>query len=403
MRLSRINLEYLPRLVILSLRNLGYNKFRSFLTSIGIILGIGAVITTFAASEGLKSYISAENEKMGSNLVFFSPRDSWLTDPKPMSGKDIQYVKKYSTSIKTGTIFEQPKNVDVRHQKHSIANVTPIAIDSEYNAVFSPKIEKGRFLNKREIQDGMPKAVLGFTVAKDLFNGSNPVGKTVVLRTESGVFKLLVTGVFAERGRGFNSTDLQIFLSNRLAKRIFGNQSSQSLVFRSTSKNTVEQAKRETLTLLKPVFGKMSYARTAAEFLRFAKEMSGKFGILGFSLSTICLLVGGIGLMNIMLVSVTERRKEIGIKRAIGFKRSLILSEFLLEAISLCVIGGLIGFVIGSMGGYVLSVLVLEVPAKISIKAFLVAFGFSTLIGTVFGLSPAKKAAGLQPVEVLKG
>lgn len=384
----KLNSFLLYKLFVMSFNNLKYKKWRSFLTSLGIVLGIAAVITTYSTSEGMKKFIEKQVEGMGSNLIFFQTGSSQAQE------NDVQIAKKYCPNILNGAIYFDTYQMVKTSSKTTGASI--IAADKNYNKVITVEIDKGRYLSEKDFQEFKKVCVIGSKVESDLFGSRTAVGSQINIGYQN--IPCTVIGVFKKIGN--SQRDRQIVMPKEVVKRYVSRHGTQTMVFSTASKDFLEIAKKELSAIFKPIYPKLSLM-SSEEFLRFAAKIVAKVTIAGLTLSIICLLVGGIGLMNIMLVSVAERKREIGIKRALGFRRKIILTEFLIESVSLCIVGGMLGFPIGLFGGFLSSKYVTEVPSDISLKVFLVAFLFSTLIGVVFGYSPAKRASSLTPVEAL--
>ena len=377
----------------MSLNNLKLNKVRSLLTSLGIIIGIAAVITTFSASEGLKLQIQKQIEGMGSSNIFIT---DWM---KPIQVSDARFLEKYNPKIQAISRYYSD-SVQVVYKKYEEKGDL-FGVDINYFKIFPYKTILGRNLNESD-QDSIRKnAVIGYEIFHKLFKGPFAVGEKVNIFVKDSVLPIRVVGVLEEKGKGMHSPDENVYLPMSTYKIFFGANSEPSTTAKVFSESDVDIGKNIAFTLLKNNHPNLKL-KTAKEMVKFGLELSSKFSIIGYSLSIICLLVGGVGLMNIMLAAVAERKREVGIKRSIGFTTHVILLQFLIESLILSFLGGILGFLFGIVGGNLFS-LVTEAPAVISMKVGMVAFVFSAVVGCGFGFFPAKKASQLDPTEALRG
>lgn len=398
----------------ISINSLKVNKMRSALTSLGIIIGVSAVIIMLAVGNGASKNVQKNIESMGSNLLTIRSASaksggvSMGMGSKPtLTLKDADAIKKNARGIEAvASASTESKQLTYGNQNWS---TTVYGIEPEYLYIKNYEIELGRRFNREEVKNGSKVALLGSTVATELFGDVNPIDKTI--RVGGTPFKVI--GVMKEKGAmGPMDQDDLIFIPILTAqKKVFGTSfpgAVKMIVVKCEDADTVSQAEKDIneLLVLRHRIGKNQdndfEIRNSAEFQEKIKATTATFSILLFSIASVSLLVGGIGIMNIMLVSVTERTKEIGIRMAIGARASDIRWQFLIESLLLSIIGGLIGVVVGVVGAK--SVQMFSTDLSISISAFsiILSLGFSGLVGMAFGYYPAHKASLLKPIDALR-
>lgn len=392
----------------LSVRTLMANKMRTFLTMLGIIIGVAAVIAMISIGEGAKRQVSKTIEGLGTNLLVVYPgqkkfrhvrsgiEETLTMDDAAAIEKEASLIKSISPEISQA---EQVKYGN-KNTNTSITGTTP-----EYLDIRNYKVKEGRFLNKEDIIFLRRVCILGTTAAIDLFGEGSPVGKSVKIR---GV-NFHVIGVLEAKGQsGWFNPDDQVFIPVSTAmKRLFGVDYLRSINLQAVSMERLENASEEVEKLLlkrhrisgneEPDF----HIRTQIEMLSSMREVTKTFTYLLGGIASVSLLVGGIGIMNIMLVSVTERTREIGIRKAVGAKKKDILKQFLIESVVICLIGGLIGIGLGITISRVISYFG-EWKTAIALYSIVLAFVFAIAVGIFFGLYPARRAARLDPIQALR-
>lgn len=392
---------------------LSSNKVRSGLTMLGIVIGIASVIAMTAIGTGAQNSISASIQSIGSNLIIVSPGaprgvgqqvNQGRGSAKTLTLEDVESLKNIN-GVKSVTA-----EVSSRYQvtaKGTNTNTTVDGVTSDYSLVRNLEIEFGNFITDQNNQSGAKVAVLGPTTVIDLFGEEATDVLGQIIRIKGTQFKIV--GVTkAKGGTGFQNPDDMIYIPLTTAQRYFSGDSyvSSISVAAENAEVTTDVQASITATILKnhnisdetsADFGTMNQA----DIIATASSVTGTFTLLLSSIAGISLLVGGIGIMNMMLTSVTERTREIGLRKAIGAKRRDVNIQFLVEAIMLTFIGGVIGVILGWGVSFAITSLgILE--AQVSISSVLLAFGVSAFIGIVFGYYPAQRASKLNPIEALR-
>jgi len=400
------------------------NKVRSFLTMLGIIIGITAVVTMLSLGAGAENLIVGQVSSMGSNNIFiepgsFDPQKQSMMESmveqmqiKTLKAGDVEAIKELPTvdlvsPMVYGTGRIVYKNID---KKITFYGVSPDIQKIQDNEVIS-----GRDFTESEVRSNARVVVLGSKVKEDLFPEEDPIGRTI--RIQKTNFRVI--GVLEELGNQmFMNLDEYIYLPYTTSQKLLlGIDYINAVIVRAKSQAVLDETVQEIRMLLRERHGiynpegdlskddfRIMSQEEAVEMLTM---ITGIFTLFLSSVAAIALVVGGIGIMNIMLVSVTERTKEIGLRKAVGARRKDILLQFLLEAIVLTFIGGVIGATLGVIfsfaGGIVLSKLLsMDWGFYISFKALGLGFGVAAITGLVFGIYPARKAAKLSPIEALR-
>ena len=394
-----------------ALVSLERNKTRSMLTALGIIIGVGAVIAAFAVGQGANKSIDEQIASFGSNFVMvFSQRsgsssqgnihyityDDAKAIEKNVSGVDAlaPLVNAYVTAIYGNTNW----------------STSLVGSNANYSYVQSREIEQGRDIYESDVRQGTKVAVVGSTVVEKLFGEDNPIGKSIRINK----IPFTIIGVFAKKGQsqmGSDQDDMILVPLTTAQKRIVRMRGSvdrvQAIYIQGVSIEALDYIQTETEALLRELHkirkGQPDdfAVRNVSQMLEARKKTTSIMSMLLGSIALISLIVGGIGIMNIMLVSVTERTREIGIRMAVGAKTGDIRTQFLLEAVVLSDIGGFIGILLGIAAGYLLSSFT-QAPPIFSMGSILLAFLFSCLVGIGFGYYPAYKASLLNPIDALK-
>lgn len=392
------------------------NRLRSILTMLGIVIGVAAVVGTIAVGEGARTLILEEVEKVGGRTLFIVERHSWIKSGNKwirnpsreyLTIDDALAIEALAPSVKeiTPEIIRDIHATSERYSQSYLMEATIPSFTDSQNWL----LDFGRFLSKEDMSAWKKVAVIGAKVWEEMFNKVNPIGREIRLGRE----RFTVIGVMEERGTAFGDfdRDREIIVPLTTAQQRFrGNDRVDMFWGKAKSFEVADQAVNEVRKILlrrhnDEEFFEIQSVKGALDqinkIILIIKVMLG-------GTAAIALLVGGVGIMNMMLVSVTERTREIGLRKAIGAKNRDILFQFLIEAIILCLFGGVTGILVGYGLGAGLSkiisgfIKVVEWPFTVSIHSILLAVGASASIGIFFGLYPARKAAKLQPVEALR-
>lgn len=396
----------------IALKALGNNKFRGFLTMLGIIIGVGSVITMLAIGQGSKKSIQAEISEMGSNMIMIHPGEDMRGGVR-LSADDMQTLKvKDFEDIRQecGHVSLVSPSVNSSGQAVYGANNTPTSVygvNEEFLDIRGYKVQDGDIFSEQDIKTAAKVCLVGKTVIDQLFtNGENPVGK--VIRFGSIPFRIV--GVLESKGynsMGMDQDNLIITPYTTVMKRILAITYLQEIVCSALSEEYTDEAISEITDVLRRNH-KLKEADDDDFNIRSQQELSSMMTSTSDMMSTllaavagISLLVGGIGIMNIMYVSVTERTKEIGLRMSIGAKGRDILAQFLIEATLISITGGLLGVILGVAASYIVKA-VLSYPILIQPWSIVVSFLVCTIIGIFFGWYPARKASNLDPIEAIR-
>lgn len=396
----------------IALKALGNNKFRGFLTMLGIIIGVGSVITMLAIGQGSKKSIQAEISEMGSNMIMIHPGEGMRGGVR-LSADDMQTLKvKDFEDIRQecGHVSLVSPSVNSTGQAVYGANNTPTSVygvNEEFLDIRGYKVQDGDIFSEQDIKTAAKVCLVGKTVIDQLFtNGENPVGK--VIRFGSIPFRIV--GVLESKGynsMGMDQDNLIITPYTTVMKRILAVTYLQEIVCSALSEEYTDEAISEITDVLRRNH-KLKEAddddfniRSQQELSTMMTSTSDMMSTLLAAVAGISLLVGGIGIMNIMYVSVTERTKEIGLRMSIGAKGRDILAQFLIEATLISITGGLLGVILGVAASYIVKA-VLSYPILIQPWSIVVSFLVCTIIGIFFGWYPARKASNLDPIEAIR-
>jgi putative ABC transport system permease protein len=388
------------------------NKTRTALAMLGIVIGIGSVITLVSLGQASQQSIQTQIQSLGANLLTISPgaqragggvqgafgSNTTLTleDANAIASASFASISKVSPEVTRRAQVTAGRN----NTNTQVVGVTP-----NYASVHSISIQSGSFISTQDVAGLKDVAVIGPQVVTDLFGGGDPVGQTI--RINKIPFTIIGLTV-SKGGSGFSNQDDIIFIPIITAqKTIFGIDYVSSISMSATSADTMTQAQNDAGYLLlsrhkisDPTKADFSIF-SQADILGAASSVTGTFTALLAGIAAISLLVGGIGIMNIMLVTVIERTREIGLRKALGAKDSTVITQFLVESIILTIVGGALGMILGIILSLIISSF-LSLPPSISISSILLAVGISGGIGILFGWYPARKAANLSPIEALR-
>ncbi|EJB1153570.1 ABC transporter permease [Listeria monocytogenes] len=389
-------------------KQLKASKLRSFLTMLGIIIGVASVILLVSLGNGVTQEVDNQMGDLGSNLITVvnssvNPNDKYTYD-EVMKYQNIDGVKSVSPELSG--------QVNATFDYKSSSNKV-IGTNDQYKAARSLEMKEGRFLLPIDTEYGQKVAVIGSTVASDLFGFGDPIGETI--RLNGMPYK--VVGVLKEKGASMmGSSDDQIFIPISSAQRLLKDTNVRTIYVETKSAEDVDFVVNTLESRLAIKFGDEKEQEKNASSAQMGpsyqvinqQEILNAFNTISTTLTTalgaiaaISLVVGGIGIMNIMLVSVSERTREIGIRKALGAKKRAILLQFLIESIVISVCGGVIGIIIGVSGALIFGS-VAGISSGITAGTIIFSFVFSLCIGVIFGIAPANKASKLRPIDALR-
>jgi putative ABC transport system permease protein len=394
--------------VLMALREIRRNAMRSVLTTLGIVIGVGAVIMLVTLGQGATDKVTADIAKMGVNMLTVVPGSerrggaSAAATPLTMDdartiGRDIAGITAVAPSAGRGMLV-------VYANKNWSTTVT--GVTNEYFTVRDLRLQRGRMFNDVEQQGGVPACVIGETVWNQLFGQQEPLGEPIRV----GKVSCRVVGMTQPKGQntfGMDQDDFVLMPLVAFQRRISGSRDIGAISVSAVSEAATAKVKANLFTLMRE---RRKIAEGAPDdfSVRDMKEIADTLSTVTTALTAllsavaaVSLLVGGIGIMNIMLVSVTERTREIGIRMAIGARAHEVLLQFLVEAVLLSLLGGVIGMVLGLGGSYAAG-RALGFPFHVMPKVVGIAFGFSAAVGVAFGFFPARRAARLNPIDALR-
>jgi len=404
----------IPSTIKISFRALWVNKMRSALTMLGIIIGVGAVIAMIAVGTGASRQISAQIASMGSNLLIILPGSTSAggvrmgagSQPTLSMGDAEAILRECPAVAEVGPVLGGVAQIVVGHLNWStgVTGTTPGML-----TVRDWSLASGRSFTDQDVKSATKVALLGQTVVDNLFGEQNPVGQTIRIKN----VPFTVIGVLSVKGQsaqGQDQDDVIYIPVTTAQKKLFGTQFPgmvRIIMVKAKSAEDLSPAERQINELLKqrhhigPKQDNDFTVRNLTQIMQAAEQSTQVMTLLLGAIASVSLLVGGIGIMNIMLVSVTERTREIGIRMAIGAKTWDIRLQFIIEALTLSLIGGVIGIITGVSTAVILSS-VSGWPTVVSVLSILLAFSFSGFIGIFFGFYPAYKASLLNPIDALR-
>lgn len=396
------------QIIEIALTALKTNKSRTILTMLGVIIGVTSVILLVSIGNGLQTYITNQLESLGGNSLFVVPGNMNFGSQEGRGGfpgagmaaskftfEHLNQLKKEAPSVKA--VMAYTENNGTIKYKGNTRIVQVAGVGPEYLEARSTKIIEGSFFNQSQYNSAKKVVVLGKTVAEKLFGEKNPLGEKLTISDQPH----LILGVLGKSGSfGQIDMDNQVFIPSTTAMREFNMEFIQSFWIQSQNAKTVEQTKQE----IKKILGRslkeddFSIVDTKSILDVITKVIGVLTAALG-GIAAISLIVGGVGIMNIMLVSVTERTREIGLRKAVGATPKIIMNQFLIEASVLSIGGGLIGIILG----FILSAIVNNFfTTTVTLWSIILAFCVSAAIGMIFGVFPAYKAARLNPIDALR-
>jgi putative ABC transport system permease protein len=395
--------------IVMALREIRRNGLRSLLTMLGVVIGVGAVIALVSVGRGATAKVTEDISKLGKNLLtvsagtFSRGGGGGITAP-PLRIDDAAAIRAEILGVESVAAAAASSAQVVYGNSNQRTSVT--GSDNSFFEVRGYVIDKGRLFSRAEIQSGAASCVIGSTIRTNLFQSRDPIGATLRV----GSVPCQIVGLLVSKGQagmGQDQDDLVVMPMRTVQRRITGNDNIQSIFVAAREGQATGVVAERVRGLLRqrrhrgPGLDDDFTIRDMAEIAETVTGASTALTALLGAIAAVSLLVGGIGIMNIMLVSVTERTREIGIRLAIGAFGSEVMMQFLLEAIVLSTLGGVIGICLGLVGSY-FAADALSLPFVLAPDIVLLAFAFSALVGVVFGYLPARKAAGLDPIEALR-
>lgn len=385
------------------------NKMRSILTMLGIIIGVAAVIALVSIGNGVKQDIQNSISSLGSNLLMVMPGAPRTPGVRPSQGSmkslkvsDYQAISKLD-GVKAASPYTANSYVSIYQSKNWTTTVS--GVSSNFQDVNNWTMSEGRFISSKNVENRERVAVVGQTVVKNLFAGDDPVGKEI--RVKNIPFRVI--GVLNSKGNGTmgNDQDDVIFIPYTTAmERVEGVDYLRMVYVVASDDNGIDRLQSDIENLLRVRHGIKDTnlddfnIQNMKSIMETMEQTTGTLTLFLGAVAAISLVVGGIGIMNIMLVSVTERTREIGIRKALGATYFVIVTQFLIEAVVISLMGGLIGIGLG-IGASKLIGLASGMSTVISVPTIILSFAFSMAIGLIFGIYPARKAAKLNPIDAL--
>jgi putative ABC transport system permease protein len=408
----------------IALRALAANKLRAGLTMLGMIIGVGAVIGMVAVGAGAQAAVTSQIESLGTNLLFIRPGAQQQAGVRTQAGSAPTLTSEDAEAIVAAqdlpvvAVAPEVNTFDQVLANGINARTRITATTPEYTQVRNLNAATGEFINRQHMEARSLVVVLGPTVAETLFPGQDPIGQTMRLSVggRTGVNFRVIGVAEAKGGSGFGSQDDQIYIPlSTMQQRLLAQRTSRGT--RNVAVINVQVTDADSMTVATERIGDLLRERhrvsqddftiqSQADFLRIGMQITGIMTVLLGSIAGISLVVGGIGIMNIMLVSVTERTREIGIRKAVGAKRRDVLLQFLVESVVVSLIGGTLGMLLGFLLATAVSGIDLgngsRLQAVVTADAVTLAVGVSVAIGLFFGIFPAYRAARLNPIQALR-
>ena len=399
-------------LMKIALKALNNNKMRCFLTMLGVIIGVGAVIAMLAIGQGSKDSIKAQISEMGSNMIMIFPgaenrggvRQS-SSDMQTLKPSDYEALEREAEGIlyMTPTVNGSGQWVNGNNNYPSSAQ----GVNTQYLDIRQRKVAEGEMFTEQDVKSAAKVCVLGKTLVDNLFpDGTDPIGKVV----RFGSIPMTVIGVLEEKGyntMGQDQDDLALVPYTTVMKRILASDYLQGIQASAVDENRTEETITEITDILRTQHKLRAdedndfTIRSMQELAEMISSTSSMMTVLLAAVAGISLLVGGIGIMNIMIVSVTERTREIGLRMSIGATGRDIMMQFLIEAVIISVTGGILGILLGAGATWLIKLLA-HWPVAISTSSVILSFAVCTIIGVIFGFYPAAKASNLDPIEAIR-
>ncbi len=394
-------------LLLTALDTIRANKIRAFLTTLGVVIGVLSVILLVSLGEGAREYLAETFAGMGSNLLQVTPgkRETKGFGNPPLgtihkiTREDEQALSRRATTL-DGVSGVVNGGGTVRYENRR-RDTFILGVGARFDEIRQMRVDQGRFFLQEDLDAHRRFAVLGRTVVAELFGEENPLGR--VIKVAESEFRVI--GVMEHKGTtlGFDLDDL-VFIPSSTALDLFAVDGLTSILCRARDKANIDEAIQELTDLLRRRHNdQIDFTIISQDdMLSTVNGIMATMSLVLLAIASIALLVGGIGIANIMLVSVRERTREIGVRRAVGAKRHHILLQFLAESVLISLFGGLIGLLLGATIIFTARLLVPTLPIQLSPKIVAIAVGFSAVVGVLSGVVPARRAANLDPVDALR-
>ena len=399
-------------LVKVATRSILRNKMRTLLTMLGIIIGVGAVIVMVAVGQGAQSQIESQIENLGTNLIIVTPSASSQGGVSRGAGtfnrlkvEDAEKIRRESPLLSAVSPVILAPAQAIGGQSNWRTIVQGVATD--YQTIRDWSLESGAFFGQSDVTSMRKVAVIGTTVASALFPDEDPIGQQIRLRN----VPFRIVGVLAEKGQGANGSDqddLVLAPYTTVKNRLAGRMHIAQILASTPLPEDIPAAQTDISAILREAHRLAEWeeddfaVRNQTDLAEAAKGTTEVMTLLLAAIASISLLVGGIGIMNIMLVSVTERTREIGLRKAVGARRRDILWQFLVEAMMLSLIGGVLGIALGATGAQIITALIDDFRSVVTPQAVVLATTFSAAVGLFFGIYPARRASLLNPIDALR-
>jgi len=397
--------------VLLSFRTLLRNKLRSCLTVLGIVIGVGAVIAVVVIGQGASKKLTNEISSLGSKMIMIYPDEEngvgfagETSNLIPFKNSDVEALK--SEFPECGGVAPVAEAAAVAVYGNNNCRTSVTGTETSYFFIRNWQVKSGRFFNHREEKVGKSVCIIGEKVSKNLFKGADPLGYSIRIDR----FAYQVIGVLKSKGgslAGKEQDDVVLVPFKLFQRRISGSKDVDMILVscgQGQDSSTLKRQLKQVMLERRPVppgHGNNFAIEDMKEIIKTVEKQTGTFTTFISAIAAISLLVGGIGIMNIMLVSVTERTREIGIRMAVGAQENDILIQFLVEAVVLSLFGGLLGIALGLIVPmFVCSYM--NIPFVVDIRIISISFLFSGLVGVVFGYFPARRAARMNPIDALR-
>jgi putative ABC transport system permease protein len=391
------------------------HKFRSFLTVLGIVVGVSVVIVIASLLSGVKQNVISEIESLGANNILAFHRGIISTGRpsreermrKPLTVEDAKAIKEQCPSVQDVCWIGLPSQtrINIKYKDTTVRGGDFYGVSQNYASVYNLKIEDGRFFTQSEDDHKMPVAIIGPDTAKSLFANASPIGKQLIIQGHP--FTVLGVAEKSSTGSMIGEADNYVYIPYGTFHKIMPWEE-YHLLYIQAREGMRAQAMDESESLLRQRRGvkhsdPSNFTLTTSDMIiKQIDSFTAIIGVVVIAISSVGLLVGGIGVMNIMLVSVTERTKEIGVRKALGATKRDIVLQFLFEAMTLTGLGGIFGIILAIAISLIIVALIPQLPAAVPLWAVITGLTVSVAIGLIFGVLPAKKAAQLDPIEALR-